>query len=77
MCRKGKPGQAAHRRASESGHHRKLKLAPVAIEAADGPVVVSLHAAWEPGHHAAATLRALAGRLQSFLRARYGATPAP
>jgi DNA-binding transcriptional LysR family regulator len=38
-------------------------------------LVIDLHAAWTPGHHAAATVRGLARRLQRFSRERYSAAP--
>lgn len=43
----------------------------------DGPLRIELFAAWEPEHHAAATLAQLAARLQAFCVERYGAEVAP
>ncbi len=43
----------------------------------DGPLRIELFAAWEPQHHAAATLAQLAERLQTFCVKRYGADVAP
>jgi len=47
------------------------------IEGPDGPLRIELFAAWEPQHHAAATLERLAGRLRDFCVERYGAEVAP
>jgi DNA-binding transcriptional LysR family regulator len=43
----------------------------------DGPLRIELFAAWEPEHHAAATLEGLAARLAEFCVERYGAEVAP
>lgn len=53
---------------------RRFDLVPVGITSPDGRVVVTLHAAWARDHHASDTLLALARRLKSFSRARYGAS---
>lgn len=42
-----------------------------------GPLRIELYAAWEPGHHAAAALEQLAGRVRDFCVERYGADVAP
>ncbi|MCL8252012.1 LysR family transcriptional regulator [Aeromicrobium fastidiosum] len=47
------------------------------IEGRDGPLRIELFAAWEPEHHAAATLAGLAERLTAFCVERYGAEVAP
>ncbi len=65
---------AAGRGVAVVSDDQRFDLAPVAITGPDGPVVVTLHAAWARDHHAAATLRRIARRLQSFSRARYGAS---
>ena len=49
----------------------RFDLVPVGIAAPGGRVVIDLHAAWTPGHHAAGTVRGLARRLQRFCRDRY------
>ena len=36
---------------------------------------IVLHAAWQPHHHGADQLAAMAGRLRQFVRDRYGGTP--
>ncbi len=55
----------------------RFGLRPLRISAPDGPVHISLYAAWQPDHHAAATLSALAGRLADFCVERYGDQVAP
>ena len=51
----------------------RFGLVPLAIHDDDGrALTVRLHAAWQRGHHAAATLERLAGDLASFTRERYG-----
>ncbi|WP_250031458.1 LysR family transcriptional regulator [Paractinoplanes maris] len=51
----------------------RFGLVPLRI---DGPEI-RLYAAWDPGHHAAATLAALAARLSEFAVERYGAEVRP
>ena len=52
----------------------RFGLVPLPLRDADGrPVRIRLHAAWEPGHHAAATLASFADDRTRFTRARYGA----
>ena len=46
----------------------RFNLRPVAIQG----VRISLYAAWEPHHHGAATIEAIAGRLRTFCAGRYG-----
>lgn len=41
------------------------------------PVHISLYAAWDPSHHAAATIAALARRLSTFCITRYGPDARP
>ena len=57
----------------------RFGLQPLRVTAPDGPVHISLYAAWSPDHHAAATLSVLARRLAEFCVERYGAqvSPAP
>ena len=55
----------------------RFDLRGVEIVGRDGPLRIELHAAWEPEHHAAATLAELAGRLTAFCVERYGAEVAP
>ncbi|GAA1890692.1 LysR family transcriptional regulator [Lapillicoccus jejuensis] len=55
----------------------RFGLRPLRITAADGPVHISLYAAWQRDHHAAATLEALAERLTAFCVERYGPEVAP
>ncbi len=64
---------AAGRGVAVVSDDQHFDLVPVGIIGPDGPVVVTLHAAWAPYHHARETLQALARRLQAFSRARYGA----
>lgn len=55
----------------------RFGLCPLRIAAPDGPVHISLYAAWQPDHHAAPALSALASRLAAFCVERYGAAVAP
>jgi len=52
----------------------RFDLVPVGIDLAPGALVIDLYAAWPASHHAAATIRGLAGRLRTFSRQRYGIT---
>jgi DNA-binding transcriptional LysR family regulator len=52
----------------------RFDLVPVRIDQASGPLVIDLYAAWSAGHHAAAPIHALAERLRTFSRERYGIT---
>lgn len=48
-------------------------LHQLAIRTAAGELLrIRLHAAWQPHHHGAVQLAALAGRLRDFVRERYG-----
>lgn len=52
----------------------RFGLVPLAVhDGSDRPVGIRLHAAWEPSHHAAGHLKALARDLSAFTRRRYGA----
>lgn len=55
----------------------RFELHPLEIVGRDGPLRIELFAAWEASHHAAATMRDLAARLQDFCVLRYGADVAP
>jgi DNA-binding transcriptional LysR family regulator len=55
----------------------RFDLQPLGIDAPTGPVGISLYAAWDPGHHGAATIGRLAARLAAFCVARYGEQVAP
>lgn len=55
----------------------RFGLHPLEIDGRDGPLRIELFAAWEPSHHAAATLDQLASRLRAFCVERYGADVAP
>ncbi|AWB90889.1 LysR family transcriptional regulator [Aeromicrobium chenweiae] len=55
----------------------RFDLHGLEVQGRDGPLRIELFAAWEPEHHAAATLDALAGRLRDFCVQRYGADVAP
>lgn len=55
----------------------RFGLVPLAIEDPEGLVHISLYAAWDRGHHGAATIAGLARRLRSFCIARYGEDVAP
>lgn len=50
----------------------RFDLHPLAIHGPHGQVHISLYAAWEPSHHGATTIRALATRLAAFCVTRYG-----
>ena len=68
---------AAGRGVAVVSDDRRFGLVPVGITSTDGPVVVTLHAAWASAHHARKTLHTLARRLQLFSQARYGAATPP
>ncbi|MEO7352629.1 MAG: LysR substrate-binding domain-containing protein, partial [Marmoricola sp.] len=53
----------------------RFDLVPVALGNSANRVVINLHAAWIPGHHAAETVRGLTRRLQVFCRERYSVAP--
>ncbi|MCW2840622.1 MAG: LysR family transcriptional regulator [Aeromicrobium sp.] len=55
----------------------RFDLVPVRLAGRDAIVRIDLFAAWEPDHHAAATLDELAGRLRAFCVERYGADVSP
>jgi DNA-binding transcriptional LysR family regulator len=55
----------------------RFGLRPLAVAGPDGPVRISLYAAWDRTHFAAATIRAVAERLAAFCVARYGDEVAP
>lgn len=55
----------------------RFDLHPLEIVGRDGPLRIELFAAWESGHHAAATMIDLAARLREFCIVRYGADVAP
>ncbi|GLY27887.1 LysR family transcriptional regulator [Kineosporia sp. NBRC 101731] len=55
----------------------RFDLAPVAVTGPAGPVRISLYAAWDPHHHAATALAALAGRLAAFCAEQYGPDVVP
>lgn len=55
----------------------RFDLHPLEIIGRDGPLRIELFAAWEPSHHAAATMVDLAARLREFCIIRYGADVAP
>ncbi|UQX88180.1 LysR family transcriptional regulator [Jatrophihabitans telluris] len=55
----------------------RFDLVGLQIRGAEGPLRVQLHAGWDAEHHAADSLRALAGRVGAFCLHRYGLTVAP
>lgn len=55
----------------------RFGLHPVGIDGPDGPVRISLYAAWERSHHGAGVIRGLATRLGAFCVARYGEQVTP
>jgi DNA-binding transcriptional LysR family regulator len=55
----------------------RFDLVPVRLAGRDAILRIDLFAAWEPDHHAAATLGELAGRLRAFCVERYGADVSP
>ncbi|MBC7632135.1 LysR family transcriptional regulator [Aeromicrobium sp.] len=55
----------------------RFGLHPLQIIDRDGPLRIGLFAAWEPHHHAAATLAEFATRLRTFCIERYGLEVAP
>jgi DNA-binding transcriptional LysR family regulator len=68
---------AAGRGAAVVSDDPRFGLHPLEIVGRDGPLRIELFAAWEPSHHAAATLDELATRLREFCVERYGADVAP
>ena len=54
----------------------RFDLVPLRIRSRHGLLTLTLHAAWDPRHHAAAELERLAVRLHDFCVARYGASVA-
>ena len=55
----------------------RFGLRGLEIHGRDGPLRIELFAAWEPDHHAAASLAGLAARLRDFCVERYGVDVAP
>lgn len=55
----------------------RFDLHGLEIHGRDGALQIELFAAWEPEHHAAATLESFAVRLREFCVERYGAEVAP
>jgi DNA-binding transcriptional LysR family regulator len=55
----------------------RFDLVPLRIHGPGGVLRISLYAAWDPRHHAAATLASLAARLADFCIDRYGPDVAP
>ena len=57
----------------------RFELHPLGVEGRDGPVRISLWAAWRSDHHGATTIEGIAHRLHEFCIARYGeqARPSP
>jgi DNA-binding transcriptional LysR family regulator len=55
----------------------RFDLVPLEIRGPSAPVRIRLYAAWDPRHHAAATLADLADRLSAFCTDRYGPGVAP
>lgn len=57
----------------------RFGLHGLGINGPDGPVRISLFAAWDPGHHGRAVISAIASRLGAFCVTRYGeqVRPAP
>lgn len=54
----------------------RFGLHPLGIRTARGPLTLTLHAGWDPQHHAAPQLEQLAVRLREFCAARYPSTTA-
>jgi DNA-binding transcriptional LysR family regulator len=52
-------------------------LHPIVVDAADGPVQISLFAGWDPSHYACRTIEPLVDRLRAYCISRYGADAAP
>lgn len=50
----------------------RFDLSPVGLRGPAGEIRIALYAAWDPQHHAAPTLAALADRLAAFCVERYG-----
>lgn len=55
----------------------RFDLVPLRIDGPTGIVRIRLYAAWDPRHHAAPTLAAIADRLAAFCVERYGPEVAP
>lgn len=63
---------AAGRGAAVVSDDPRFGLSPIAVTGPAGEVRIRLYAAWEPGHHAAGALAALADRIARFCALRYG-----
>ncbi|WP_270887982.1 LysR family transcriptional regulator [Pedococcus sp. 5OH_020] len=55
----------------------RFGLHPVAVDGPHGAVHIRLYAAWSTGHHGAAVIAGLAGRLSTFCITRYGEAVRP
>jgi DNA-binding transcriptional LysR family regulator len=55
----------------------RFGLRPLRVDTGRGPLRITLHAAWDPAHHAAPALAAIADRLRAFCRTRYGPAVTP
>lgn len=55
----------------------RFGLHPLRVTSARGPLRITLHAAWDPGHHATDALATIAERLRNFCRDRYGTDVVP
>lgn len=55
----------------------RFGLVPLRIMVDPGHLSIRLYAAWDPGHHAAGTLKELARRLRTFCGDRYGVEVLP
>jgi DNA-binding transcriptional LysR family regulator len=55
----------------------RFGLHPLTVDGPDGPVRISLYAAWNRGHHGAAAIHRIAERLAAFCITRYGEQAAP
>lgn len=50
----------------------RFNLHPLRITGPDGPVTISLYAAWQRRHHGTETIASIADRLRAFCAVRYG-----
>lgn len=56
---------------------RRYGLRPLAIETPNGPLTITLFAAWDPSHYAATAINAFVDELATYMLRRFGAASKP